>query len=193
MTDWLKGCEVCNAGLCQRFDELLESGEGYREAAKTLEDEQKNTLGEVVYSYSSLLSRYYRNKPEVFRNETVQQSEEEWPKCSLCGRRKVEKNYRTGKPIMNGKHGLCAQCKKDIARSTKYKEGQRKLDQTPIDPESNEYWKDKVEKLNELFGRFKSAPCGKIEKETLDALNDIRRHIDFFNNRLNEQHIFVIK
>jgi len=190
MTDWLKGCEVCNAGLCQRFDELLESGEGYREAAKTLEDEQKNTLGEVVYSYSSLLSRYYRNKPEVFRNETVQQSDGEWPKCSSCCRRRVEKNTRTGKPNDNG---LCATCRRRVARNKKYKEGQRKLDQTPIDPESNEYWKDKVEKLNELFGGFKSAPCGKIEKETLNEFNDIRRHIVFLINRLNEQHIFVLK
>jgi hypothetical protein len=85
MTEWLKGCEVCNAGLCARFDELIESGEGYREAARLLQDEQKEKLGEIVYSESSLLNRYYRNKPEVFRNGTGQDLGEKKQKPQKTG------------------------------------------------------------------------------------------------------------
>lgn len=64
MTEWLKGCEVCNAGLCARFDELIESGMSQRKAAKTLEQEQREGLGEVVYPADALRKRYHRNQPE---------------------------------------------------------------------------------------------------------------------------------
>lgn len=63
MTEWLKGCEVCNAGLCARFDELLESGMSQRKAAKALEREQKQELGAVVYPAETLRRRYWRTKP----------------------------------------------------------------------------------------------------------------------------------
>ena len=57
-SSWLKGCEVCNAGLCKRMDELIESGLSQRKAAQSLEDEQKETLGAVVYSAGALRGRY---------------------------------------------------------------------------------------------------------------------------------------
>ncbi len=63
MTEWLKGCEVCNAGLCARFDELIDSGISQRKAAKELEIEQIKVLGEVVYPWDTLRRRYRRNKP----------------------------------------------------------------------------------------------------------------------------------
>lgn len=62
MTDWLKGCEVCNAGLCARFDELLESGKSQREAAAVLVDEQKKELGAVVYPAETLRTRFNRTQ-----------------------------------------------------------------------------------------------------------------------------------
>jgi N6-adenosine-specific RNA methylase IME4 len=60
--EWLQGCEVCNAGLCVRFDELMSEGKSQRSAAKILENEQKRTLGEVIYPASALRNRYANNK-----------------------------------------------------------------------------------------------------------------------------------
>lgn len=57
-TEWLKGCEVCNAGLCKKMDALIESGLSQRKAAKVLVEEQKETLGQVVYSANALRHRY---------------------------------------------------------------------------------------------------------------------------------------
>lgn len=58
MTEWLKGCEVCDAGLCARVDELKGQGISERQASKMLEDDQKEHLGDVVYSANILRSRY---------------------------------------------------------------------------------------------------------------------------------------
>jgi len=60
---WLKGCEVCNAGLCARFDELVSNGLSQREAAKALEHEQIEQIGVVLYPSETLRTRYKRNKP----------------------------------------------------------------------------------------------------------------------------------
>jgi hypothetical protein len=194
MTDWLKGCEVCNAGLCARFDELISSGQGCRKAARLLEDEQKEILGEVVYSYSSLLNRYYRNKPQRC-SETEQSNPdntkpvEKWPKCERCGQRRVEKDHRTGEPNDNG---LCAKCRERIEIEKKLEKGQRKLDQIPIDKESEEYWKQMVRRLNVLFGDFQEIPIGKISEETLDEFNDTRSQIDDLYDKLTEKHVFSI-
>ncbi len=67
MSEWLKGCEICNAGLCARFDELIAGGMSHRKAAKELEKEQTAQLGEAVYSWKSLLCRLQRNKPDSKR------------------------------------------------------------------------------------------------------------------------------
>lgn len=63
MTEWLKGCEVCNAGLCARFDELQDEGLSIRKASKVLEDEQEQELGTVLYPAETLRKRHARNKP----------------------------------------------------------------------------------------------------------------------------------
>lgn len=63
MTEWLKGCEICNAGLCTRFDELIESGMSQRKASIHLENEQKESIGAVVYPAGTLRRRFQRNKP----------------------------------------------------------------------------------------------------------------------------------
>jgi hypothetical protein len=63
MIEWPKGCEICNAGLCARFDELIERGLGQRQAARELEKEQKEKLGEVIYPASSLRMRFRDNRP----------------------------------------------------------------------------------------------------------------------------------
>jgi hypothetical protein len=60
MTEWLKGCEVCNAALCTRFKELIEKGMSQRQAALLLEKEQKGVLGEAVYSSEALRRRFQR-------------------------------------------------------------------------------------------------------------------------------------
>lgn len=62
MAEWLKGCEVCNAGLCERFDELISQGMSQRQAAKELENDQKEKLGEVIYPGDTLRKRFSRMK-----------------------------------------------------------------------------------------------------------------------------------
>jgi hypothetical protein len=58
MTEWLKGCEVCNTGLCNRFNELIQSGLSQRQAAERMEKEQQEQIGNVVYSADALRQRY---------------------------------------------------------------------------------------------------------------------------------------
>jgi protein gp37 len=60
MAEWLKGCEVCNAGLCNRFDELIGQGLSQRKAAELLEAEQQEILGEIIYSSEALRRRFTR-------------------------------------------------------------------------------------------------------------------------------------
>ena len=62
MVSWLNGCEICNTGLCSRFDELIDSGLSQRKAANRLEKEQIEILGEAIYSASTLRRRYGRIK-----------------------------------------------------------------------------------------------------------------------------------
>jgi len=44
MAEWLKGCEICNAGLCVRFDELIGQGMSQPQAAREIEKEQREQL-----------------------------------------------------------------------------------------------------------------------------------------------------
>ena len=65
MVEWLKDCEICNAGLCVRFNELIESGMSQRKAAKQMENEQKDAIGKIIYPAESLRQRFQRNKPKA--------------------------------------------------------------------------------------------------------------------------------
>ena len=77
MTEWLKGCEICNAGLCARFDELIKEGLSQRKAAKHLESEQEKALGAVIYPAETLRTRLKRNKPsKVGTNIPIQKEPE---------------------------------------------------------------------------------------------------------------------
>jgi hypothetical protein len=67
MAEWLKGCEICNAGLCARFEELIGQGMSQRRAAKELEKDQREQLGEVVYPWDALRARFKRQKVGTIR------------------------------------------------------------------------------------------------------------------------------
>ena len=67
MTEWLKDCEICNAGLCARFDELVSQGLSHRRAVKVLENEQKEALGESLYSWKALWGRVKRHRGDPKR------------------------------------------------------------------------------------------------------------------------------
>ena len=70
--EWLKGCEICNAGLCARIDELIDQGMSRRRAAKELEKDQREQLGEVVYSAEALRNRFQTNrKSKIGRISTI--------------------------------------------------------------------------------------------------------------------------
>lgn len=79
MAEWLKGCEICDAGLCARVDELKDQGMSERQASKVLEDDQKDQLGEVVYPWTALRVRYIRIKGGTIRT-TPQKTPKTEPK-----------------------------------------------------------------------------------------------------------------
>jgi len=55
---WLKECEICDAGLCRRMDELQEAGYTQRESARIMEDEAAECLGEVLWKAPQIRRRY---------------------------------------------------------------------------------------------------------------------------------------
>ena len=67
---WLKGCEICNAGLCTRMMDLVGQGLSQRQAVKILMEEQVAKLGEVVYSADALRSRFLRLVPPGSKRTT---------------------------------------------------------------------------------------------------------------------------
>ena len=80
MAEWLKGCEICDSGLCDRFQELIDSGKTENSAAHILEKEQKSKLGIVVYSANALRKRRARI---VNRGEKGGQLDQEFENCAV--------------------------------------------------------------------------------------------------------------
>ena len=75
---WLKGCEICNTGLINRIDELVEKGQiSLNKACKLMEKEGEKQIGDLVYSASALRSRYRYHKglrdpnPKVGQNDQL--------------------------------------------------------------------------------------------------------------------------
>lgn len=64
MADWLKGCEVCNAGLVSEMDRLVDLDVPVQKAAKILAKQAAKELGNELYSAISIQNRYryYTNK-----------------------------------------------------------------------------------------------------------------------------------
>jgi hypothetical protein len=62
--NWLKDCDICNTGICKRFDELTapasKGGKGLseREAAKVMEKEAEEQIGTKVWSAEQIRRRY---------------------------------------------------------------------------------------------------------------------------------------
>jgi hypothetical protein len=77
--DWLRGCEICNTGLCRKMDELTGSskkggvGLPIREAAKRLEKQATERIGEQVWTAEQIRARYlyYTGKMNAGRNSTT--------------------------------------------------------------------------------------------------------------------------
>ena len=60
---WLKGCEICNTGLINRIDELVEKGKiPLTKACKLVEKEGEKQIGDLVYSSEAIRSRYRYHK-----------------------------------------------------------------------------------------------------------------------------------
>jgi len=81
MTEWLKGCEICDGGLCDRFNELIDSGKSIRSAGRILENEQKKKLNEIIYSAEALRKRYARLTPE---NKKTGRTVPEYETCTVA-------------------------------------------------------------------------------------------------------------
>ena len=72
MAEWLKECEICNAGLVAEMDSQISAGLSQRAGAKVLEAQQQDKLGDVVYSAEAILQRYryHRGKKTVCQIDT---------------------------------------------------------------------------------------------------------------------------
>jgi hypothetical protein len=80
MAKWLKDCEICNVGLCKRMTELTapieKGGKGLseREAARIMESEAADQIGEKVWSAKHIQARYryHTGKDKIVRNSDTQ-------------------------------------------------------------------------------------------------------------------------
>ena len=84
MTKWLKDCEICNAGLCEEIDRLIEKDNlSQRTAAAHLAKVVEDRLGYPLYSADTLRKRYQRHTNRLGRNDppnkTKDKSEENLP------------------------------------------------------------------------------------------------------------------
>lgn len=79
---WLKGCEVCTAGLCGRMEELRASGLSERKAAKRMEEEAAQAIGEPVWSAEQIRRRYlyHTGKDRSGTKRTTQEADAELEK-----------------------------------------------------------------------------------------------------------------
>jgi hypothetical protein len=69
MTEWLKDCEICNAGLCSEMDKLTgEHNLSQRTAAAQLAKVVEDRLGYPLYSADTLRKRYQRHTNKLGRN-----------------------------------------------------------------------------------------------------------------------------
>ena len=63
MGKWLKGCEICNAGLINKVDELVEKkGISINKACQLMEKEVKNKFGDDLYTAAAIRARYLFHK-----------------------------------------------------------------------------------------------------------------------------------
>jgi hypothetical protein len=58
MAKWLKGCEVCDAGLTEEMNEQIDKGLTQRAASKELVKQQEKELGMVLYTENAIRQRY---------------------------------------------------------------------------------------------------------------------------------------
>jgi N6-adenosine-specific RNA methylase IME4 len=78
MTEWLKDCEICNAGLCAEMDNYIACGMSVNKAAKQLEKDQKKKIGTKLYSAATIRNRYnyYKGGEKVVENQQLQTPDE---------------------------------------------------------------------------------------------------------------------
>jgi N6-adenosine-specific RNA methylase IME4 len=75
LVEWLKDCEICNAGLCVRVDELKPQLGGLKPACKEMEAEAAEELGRPVWTAAQIRQRYLYYKGKRGRNPTPQKAE----------------------------------------------------------------------------------------------------------------------
>jgi hypothetical protein len=67
--DWLKGCEICDAGFCAEMDKFTnEHNMSQRTAAEELAETIEKKLGFQLYSPDALRKRYQRHTGKLGRN-----------------------------------------------------------------------------------------------------------------------------
>jgi len=182
--------ETCKIDANKQVEHLAKQGMTKEGAIKKLSAESGIPYGTIqrwVYS---------RNKGKNDPTPTTTQNDsekgagqgnddtgQEWPTCSQCKSKSVEKNYRNNKPNNNG---LCRSCRRFKAAEKKSQKAKEKFEQIEIDQESDVYWRKKVEELSSLFEGYYQIPIGKVSKETLDLVLDAKSHFYFIFKTLIE-------
>jgi len=80
MAKWLKGCEMCNAGLVAEVDRLVDSGISVNKACNLMAKEGERKIGDMVYTSAAIRGRYLLHKglrePNPKKKENVVHNEQ---------------------------------------------------------------------------------------------------------------------
>ena len=58
MDGWLQGCEICNIGLVNEINKMVDSGLSVRKASRLLAESAKEQIGVEIFTSEAIRSRY---------------------------------------------------------------------------------------------------------------------------------------
>jgi hypothetical protein len=147
-----------------------------------MQDPKTRSVRKVLTQFSEeseiplrTLQRWY--KEQECANSDAMKKSQEWPSCSKCHRRKVEKNGHTGKPHGSG---LCTACRTKIKKEEEVQKSKEEFDQTPIDPDADRHWRKFAEKLIKFIDENAvnnngGEIVGKVNKDTFHSMLDAQK------------------
>jgi len=187
MANWIQNCQICNDGLCIRFEELKIDGNSDRVVAEIMEEEAYQKYPELKndFSASRIRNRYrYHMKKKVGEIHPNSGGAYRVPNCKKCGSRSVIMSPKTEEPM---EHGLCYRCRseelapeKERKAEQRDKKAKEEFRQIPVDTEVERNWRKFASKIDELFDEFENTVMGgKVGREVLmDVVIPIQRRLE---------------
>ena len=213
MATWLKDCEICNIGLCNEMDRLIdEKGISMREASRDLSRQaHKHFVDEGVdlengFSPDTILSRYRYHTARINRacESHTEKKSIEVPAKNLgnSDNKPGEISYRHvgelpkckkfgEKPVQAKWHGerLIPE-KGGMCRDCRYEKEQRKIEAAraafnaiPINEEVDVLWSNIAENLKELDPTGKDIPC--VGKIRPETISKVQAAMDNIQTIIN--------